>query len=251
MGFFVNAIEEADAAMALAEASGQDRSPFIHYPAYDIVLAAGDHHNCISELYFTLEDCNLTPIPIEFLPKRGQSWDNVPTHAPGSGGPLWKLRVDSSGLLADMFPDRWVSLKPIHPDPAVDPGVPLHMRPQQDPRWYWYRQQVQHYETLGGKMSASKWWPLLNAYKKKDFVSKAKFRGNPSTRAGRTMEPHVAIAYLSAADPRVKLYECGTYVHPDPELRDMAPGTPDAIICLLYTSPSPRDRQKSRMPSSA
>ena len=25
----------------------------------------------------------------------------------------------------------------------------------------------------------------------------------------------------------------------------------DAYICLLYTSPSPRDRQKSRMPSSA
>ena len=24
-----------------------------------------------------------------------------------------------------------------------------------------------------------------------------------------------------------------------------------ATICLLYTSPSPRDRQKSRMPSSA
>ena len=24
-----------------------------------------------------------------------------------------------------------------------------------------------------------------------------------------------------------------------------------AILCLLYTSPSPRDRQKSRMPSSA
>ena len=29
-----------------------------------------------------------------------------------------------------------------------------------------------------------------------------------------------------------------------------AAGT-DAIGCLLYTSPSPRDRQKSRMPSSA
>ena len=27
--------------------------------------------------------------------------------------------------------------------------------------------------------------------------------------------------------------------------------TPDTITCLLYTSPSPRDRQKSRMPSSA
>ena len=25
----------------------------------------------------------------------------------------------------------------------------------------------------------------------------------------------------------------------------------DIIVCLLYTSPSPRDRQKSRMPSSA
>ena len=29
------------------------------------------------------------------------------------------------------------------------------------------------------------------------------------------------------------------------------PGTTDAFGCLLYTSPSPRDRQKSRMPSSA
>ena len=31
------------------------------------------------------------------------------------------------------------------------------------------------------------------------------------------------------------------------ELARYAPGT----TCLLYTSPSPRDRQKSRMPSSA
>ena len=27
--------------------------------------------------------------------------------------------------------------------------------------------------------------------------------------------------------------------------------TTERIFCLLYTSPSPRDRQKSRMPSSA
>jgi hypothetical protein len=27
--------------------------------------------------------------------------------------------------------------------------------------------------------------------------------------------------------------------------------SPETRICLLYTSPSPRDRQKSRMPSSA
>ena len=30
-----------------------------------------------------------------------------------------------------------------------------------------------------------------------------------------------------------------------------APGAVRCAICLLYTSPSPRDRQKSRMPSSA
>ena len=30
-----------------------------------------------------------------------------------------------------------------------------------------------------------------------------------------------------------------------------AGGVDDAFSCLLYTSPSPRDRQKSRMPSSA
>ena len=30
-----------------------------------------------------------------------------------------------------------------------------------------------------------------------------------------------------------------------------ADGSINAIGCLLYTSPSPRDRQKSRMPSSA
>ena len=28
-------------------------------------------------------------------------------------------------------------------------------------------------------------------------------------------------------------------------------GVSEDIVCLLYTSPSPRDRQKSRMPSSA
>ena len=30
-----------------------------------------------------------------------------------------------------------------------------------------------------------------------------------------------------------------------------ADDTPETVACLLYTSPSPRDRQKSRMPSSA
>ena len=36
---------------------------------------------------------------------------------------------------------------------------------------------------------------------------------------------------------------------PSPELYDGMAAAP--TVCLLYTSPSPRDRQKSRMPSSA
>ena len=35
------------------------------------------------------------------------------------------------------------------------------------------------------------------------------------------------------------------------QLSDFVRTTVGQYICLLYTSPSPRDRQKSRMPSSA
>ena len=46
-------------------------------------------------------------------------------------------------------------------------------------------------------------------------------------------------------------YEVGV-VYMDEYLRSStALVSPDNTICLLYTSPSPRDRQKSRMPSSA
>ena len=43
------------------------------------------------------------------------------------------------------------------------------------------------------------------------------------------------------------------FFNPDwsPENDDGGPTEPGHMICLLYTSPSPRDRQKSRMPSSA
>ena len=34
-------------------------------------------------------------------------------------------------------------------------------------------------------------------------------------------------------------------------LKDLVDDSDIVITCLLYTSPSPRDRQKSRMPSSA
>ena len=41
-----------------------------------------------------------------------------------------------------------------------------------------------------------------------------------------------------ASDLRVKVSATGLYTYPD-------------VVCLLYTSPSPRDRTRSRMPSSA
>ena len=37
----------------------------------------------------------------------------------------------------------------------------------------------------------------------------------------------------------------------DPLINLFKPITPSFIICLLYTSPSPRDKRQSRMPSSA
>ena len=43
----------------------------------------------------------------------------------------------------------------------------------------------------------------------------------------------------------------GRGFEPEDVLADFKEYQPDAMICLLYTSPSPRDRQKSRMPSSA
>ena len=53
------------------------------------------------------------------------------------------------------------------------------------------------------------------------------------------------------------VFNMGLYKAPgyDP-LKDLTPVAvtgflPNVLVCLLYTSPSPRDRQKSRMPSSA
>ena len=45
----------------------------------------------------------------------------------------------------------------------------------------------------------------------------------------------------------------GFYRVVTPELLKIGPyqGGHGCLVCLLYTSPSPRDRQKSRMPSSA
>ncbi len=92
--------------------SGGPPSLWYSTPAYSVVLEGPDR---IRAIYFTLVDCNFDR----------------------AGLPLWQLSVDSSVLLAgsDFLGSRWVPLAPVHPDPAVDPGVPLEQRPQRDPRW--------------------------------------------------------------------------------------------------------------------
>ena len=45
--------------------------------------------------------------------------------------------------------------------------------------------------------------------------------------------------------------EKGGEINKAEKYMNMAPGDAMGYNCLLYTSPSPRDRQKSRMPSSA
>ena len=48
-------------------------------------------------------------------------------------------------------------------------------------------------------------------------------------------------------------YEEGKALNKEIEIyyRDYGPIDAEPIFCLLYTSPSPRDRTRSRMPSSA
>ena len=59
---------------------------------------------------------------------------------------------------------------------------------------------------------------------------------------------------LSTSEKEVPKIKLGLQDKYEEEKKELPPETealnPDNI-CLLYTSPSPRDRQKSRMPSSA
>ena len=72
-----------------------------------------------------------------------------------------------------------------------------------------------------------------------------------------TLLPHAELAgeritsqmTLDMANVLVLIHDLRGVLERLEELR--SEGNSDAEICLLYTSPSPRDRQKSRMPSSA
>ena len=60
----------------------------------------------------------------------------------------------------------------------------------------------------------------------------------------------VLLAAISTMDP-VKLQEMANSQGKSLGSKIKAQGKAEEEGCLLYTSPSPRDRQKSRMPSSA
>ena len=72
----------------------------------------------------------------------------------------------------------------------------------------------------------------------------------PSTSFGKDLMPRVA-ALLGVAQVSDLMSVEGAYRFRRPIYAGNALITVEAQPCLLYTSPSPRDRQKSRMPSSA
>ena len=64
------------------------------------------------------------------------------------------------------------------------------------------------------------------------------------------LEQQLKNAAISAADYEALKLEIENTLAEDIDIAQQSEQT-HAKVCLLYTSPSPRDRQKSRMPSSA
>ena len=60
------------------------------------------------------------------------------------------------------------------------------------------------------------------------------------------LKPCVEIAHCVREE-----WEVNNIEKPFEEIKTFIENTPRTEICLLYTSPSPRDRTRSRMPSSA
>ena len=57
---------------------------------------------------------------------------------------------------------------------------------------------------------------------------------------------------LSHVESLVEQYECHvSIVHAVPAIEGLTKSVINSYCCLLYTSPSPRDKRQSRMPSSA
>ena len=69
-----------------------------------------------------------------------------------------------------------------------------------------------------------------------------------SKRPGKSLRPHVKA--FKSTELAKKLVKAGHDTFCCATIRELE-GMAEAGICLLYTSPSPRDRTRSRMPSSA
>ena len=76
-----------------------------------------------------------------------------------------------------------------------------------------------------------------------DLVDKKSLRDDiPEFQAGDTVKVHVRV--VEGNKERVQVFE-GVVI------ARRGSGITESFTCLLYTSPSPRDRTRSRMPSSA
>ena len=77
-----------------------------------------------------------------------------------------------------------------------------------------------------------------------DIVKKAGLASNSAVRGCMVIKPHGFALWENMRDQLDKMFKDTGHVNAYFPL--LIPNS-----CLLYTSPSPRDRQKSRMPSSA
>ena len=80
------------------------------------------------------------------------------------------------------------------------------------------------------------------------FVDTPGFQTRHSNALNRSLNKTV-LGAVSDVDLVLFVVEAGSYNSADDKVLDLLSG--QVPVCLLYTSPSPRDRQKSRMPSSA
>lgn len=220
------------------------RTSFAHYEHYDVVIDAAitSQGGCdFFQLYFAVQDVDTTPFPrlpanAHWTEKKAKlEAERGKTHADGAG-PKWTLALDTSMLLTRLIlhasAARWVALPFTHPDPKIDPGVPIEQRQQHRPGWYNFRTDMSSArakEILGGKISGTKWWPILGKYAENGFPDKRdrNFKGNPATRSGQQLEHIVAISYMAYHGQGVRVLECGSYEHPT--IPDVT-ATPDGIV---------------------
>ena len=88
----------------------------------------------------------------------------------------------------------------------------------------------------------------MNAVHYQSFADAWESRATIRTRPRRRLEDDDKLIFPMSRQP---LVHSQTFLSHCPQLRDFVLVQSLYKFCLLYTSPSPRDRQKSRMPSSA